>query len=244
MERPAAAKAAGFDYVEFWWPFDSNPVPTDKAVEGFIASIIDAGTQLKGLNFWAGNMKDGDRGRLSSPGYSSEVADNADIVSAIGQRTGCRNFNALYGLREHNCAKEVQDEIAIKNLQTAAEAVKKINGTVLIEPVSGADRYPIKTEYDAVTFISTARNSGIENVALLADFYHLAVNGDDVDQVIKSHAAEFGHIQIADAPGRGAPGTGNLPLLDWVTSSYEAGYVGKVSLEYKQSQDTAFVWLS
>ena len=29
LERPAAAAAAGFDAVEFWWPFDS-PVPADR----------------------------------------------------------------------------------------------------------------------------------------------------------------------------------------------------------------------
>ena len=28
LERPAAAKAAGFDAVEFWWPFESS-VPSD-----------------------------------------------------------------------------------------------------------------------------------------------------------------------------------------------------------------------
>ncbi|MFK4296706.1 hydroxypyruvate isomerase [Arthrobacter sp. GAS37] len=28
LERPAAAKAAGFDAVEFWWPFESS-VPED-----------------------------------------------------------------------------------------------------------------------------------------------------------------------------------------------------------------------
>ena len=28
LERPAAAKAAGFDAVEFWWPFDTS-VPAD-----------------------------------------------------------------------------------------------------------------------------------------------------------------------------------------------------------------------
>ena len=28
LERPAAAKAAGFDAVEFWWPFASS-VPGD-----------------------------------------------------------------------------------------------------------------------------------------------------------------------------------------------------------------------
>ena len=64
----------------------------------------------------------------------------------------------------------------------------------------------------------------MENIKLLADFYHLAVNGDDVAAVIEGHAKDFGHIQIADSPGRGAPGTGSLPLGEWIARSRELGY--------------------
>lgn len=84
---------------------------------------------------------------------------------------------------------------------------------------------------------------GRENVRLLADFYHLAVNGDDVPAVIEAHAADFGHVQIADAPGRHEPGTGGLPLLDWVARSRELGYSGDVALEYVSSHEDPFAWL-
>ena len=50
------------------------------------------------------------------------------------------------------------------------------------------------------------------NIGLLADLYHLAVNGDDVDKVIADHTDRIAHVQIADAPGRNEPGTGALPL--------------------------------
>lgn len=29
LERPKAAKAAGFDTIEFWWPWPDQPVPGD-----------------------------------------------------------------------------------------------------------------------------------------------------------------------------------------------------------------------
>lgn len=63
-ERPAAAKAAGFNAVEFWWPF-ATPTPTIDEIDGFVNAIKDAGVQLTGLNFWAGDMPNGDRGMLS-----------------------------------------------------------------------------------------------------------------------------------------------------------------------------------
>jgi len=242
LERPAAAKAAGFDAVEFWWPFATS-VPLDREVDGFIAAIRDAGVQLTGLNFNAGDMPNGDRGLVSWPARGKEFRDNLAVVAAIGEALGTRGFNALYGNRIDGVDPAAQDAVAIENLAAAAEAVAPIGGTVLIEPVSGAERYPLRTAADALDVIDHVHTStGARNLALLADFYHLAVNGDDVAQVIENYAASFGHIQIADDPGRGAPGTGALPLDAWVARSYELGYSGSVGLEYKAPIETAFTW--
>ncbi|MHC5560571.1 hydroxypyruvate isomerase family protein [Kocuria sp. U4B] len=241
LDRPAAARAAGFDAVEFWWPFDTS-VPADKDVDAFVAAVQDAGVQLTGLNFNAGNMPGGDRGLVSWPARSQDFADNLDVVAAIGERTGCRAFNALYGNRQPGVSAEEQDELGVQNLARAGRAVARIGGTVLLEPVSGAPAYPLKTARDALAVIGRVRDAGADNVRLLADFYHLAVNGDDVDAVIEDHAADFGHIQIADAPGRNEPGTGELPLQRWIARSRELGYSGRVGLEYKASQEDSFAW--
>ena len=47
LERPAAAKQAGFDAVEFWWPWPVA-VPSDADVDAFVGAITDAGVQLVG----------------------------------------------------------------------------------------------------------------------------------------------------------------------------------------------------
>ena len=60
LERPAAAKEAGFDAVEFWWPFPVA-VPANADVDAFVGAIRDAGVQLVGLNFSAGDMTAGVR---------------------------------------------------------------------------------------------------------------------------------------------------------------------------------------
>ena len=144
LERPAAAKAAGFDAVEFWWPFASS-VPADAEVTRFEQAITDAGVQLTGLNFNAGDMPGGDRGLVSWMGRSSEFKDNIDVVAGIGGRLGCTSFNALYGNRQDGHTPEAQDELAVQNLAAAAAGVAGIGGTVLLEPVSGAPRYPLLT---------------------------------------------------------------------------------------------------
>ncbi|MFF2272342.1 hydroxypyruvate isomerase family protein [Agromyces sp. NPDC058136] len=244
LERPAAAKAAGFDAVEFWWPF-AESVPADRDVDAFIGAIRDAGVQLTGLNFNAGDMPAGDRGLVSWPARSGEFLDNIAVVAGIGAALGTKGFNALYGLRQDGVDAASQDAVAIENLAAAAAGVAAIGGTVLLEPVSGAPAYPLKTAADALRVIEAVREaSGTSNLKLLADFYHLAVNGDDVAAVIEAHAGSFGHIQIADDPGRGAPGTGALPLDTWIARSRELGYDGPIGLEYKAPIDSAFAWLA
>ena len=50
LERPAAARAAGFDGVEFWWPFE-EPTPREQSVHEFVGAIEAAGVQLVNLKF-------------------------------------------------------------------------------------------------------------------------------------------------------------------------------------------------
>ncbi|MGA6161543.1 hydroxypyruvate isomerase family protein [Amycolatopsis magusensis] len=238
LERPAAARSAGFDAVEFWWPF-AEAVPADAEVEAFVKAIENAGVRLTGLNLAAGDMPSGDRGLVSWPGREKELRDNVDVVAGIGERLGCRTFNALYGNRIDGVAPERQDELAVANLVHAAEVVGGIGGRIVVEPVSGIEAYPLKTAADAVGVIDQV---AADNVLLLADFYHLAVNGDDVPAVISAYAGRIGHVQIADAPGRGAPGTGELPLHEWLGALEAAGYAGLVGLEYQADGDP-FAWL-
>lgn len=242
LRRPAVAAAAGFDAVEFWWPFES-PVPGDREVEDFLRAVSDAGVRLTGLNFFAGDMPAGERGVLSSPSRSSEFRDSLETAVGIAGRTGCRGFNALYGFGEEGVCAARQEETALENLAAAADAVVPLGGTVLVEPLSGAPGYPLTTASDCFELVARVRDAGRNNIALLADFYHLAVNGENVPELIASHAAEFGHIQVADAPGRGAPGSGGLPLTEWISDAVAGGYGGLVSLEYQSPAAEAFIWL-
>ena len=81
LERPAAARAAGFDAVEIWWPF-ADAVPETREIEVFEAAIQDAGVRLVGLNLYAGDMPAGDRGLASWPGRETEFRTNVEITVA------------------------------------------------------------------------------------------------------------------------------------------------------------------
>jgi hydroxypyruvate isomerase len=154
LERPQAAKQVGFDAVEFWWPWPVA-VPSDAEVEEFVTAVTSADVQLVGLNFFAGDMAGGDRGLVSWPARSGEFKDNIDVTVALGERLGCRAFNALYGNRVDDSTPEEQDDLAAENLALAAKAAQRIGGTVLVEPVSGAARYPLLTAADALKVWTT-----------------------------------------------------------------------------------------
>src|SRR3954468_6328408 len=149
LDRPRAARDAGFEAVEFWWPFADSP-PPDADVTAFIRAIQDAGVQLTGLNFAAGDMPAGDRGIVSNPALQKAFQENVAIAVDVADTLGTRAFNALYGNRDDAFLPSEQDDVAADNLAFAAAAADRIGAIVLVEPVSGAPRYPIKTAADAI----------------------------------------------------------------------------------------------
>ena len=226
LRRPDAAAKAGFDAVEFWWPFP-EPVPADSDVDSFIAALDDAGVRLVSLNFAAGDMAAGDRGLVSDPMKITEFRDNVDVCAGIAARTGCTVLNALYG------NSPGRDELAVLNLMIAARAAAMEAGAmVVIEALNSKEnpRYPVNSSQTAIEVIDAVRAEGAPNVGFLADLYHLAMMGEDLATVLAS--PYITHIQIADVPGRGAPGTGTVDYEAVFSQLATQGYPGYVGCEY------------
>lgn len=247
LQRPAAAAATGFDAVEFWWPF-TEPTPSDRDVTAFLTALDDAGVRLVGLNFDAGNMPAGDRGLLSQPANSARFRDNIQVAVGIAEATGCRALNALYGNRVDGVDPAEQDELAAENLALAAKAADDVGAVVLVEPLNSAENpaYPLITAADALGVLDRVQaEGGQDNVRLLCDLYHLASNGEDLEQVIATQTGRLGHVQIADVPGRNRPGTGHLDIDGLLAKLERAGYRGYVGCEYKPLGASAdnFEWL-
>ncbi len=238
LERPAAARAAGFDTIELWWPWPDQPVPADRDVDALVAAVQDAGVHLAGLNFFAGDLAGPDCGVLSIPSRSEQFRDNLDVTVGIGERLGTRAFNALFGNRVDDAGPEEQDALGRENIALAARAAARIGATVLVEPVSGPKPYPLRTAADAVAVVDDVRAAGAGNVGLLLDLFHLANNGDDVEAAITTYADRIAHVQVADWPGRGAPGSGRLDLEGLLSRVAATGYDGYVGLEYKPTTTT------
>jgi hydroxypyruvate isomerase len=243
--RAAAAKAAGFDGVEFWWPW-AEMAPPAAAADTFVGSILDAGVELVSLNFHAGDMAAGERGILSHPGRAGEFRQHIGACVEIARRTGCTRLNAPYGLRAAGSDRDTQDSVAIANLRLAAEAAGMVGASVLVEAINSVDvpGFPVDTSDRAVAVIEQV---GAPNVGFLADLYHLAKMGEDVAEVLTRYRDTILHVQVADPPGRGAPGTGTLDFEPAFAALARDRYAGWVGLEYAPSDAAdstgSFGWL-
>ncbi|TPQ19496.1 TIM barrel protein [Streptomyces sporangiiformans] len=250
LQRPAAAAAAGFTAVELWWPWVDSPVPERTELDALKRAIEDADVQLTGLNFYAGQLPGPDRGALSIPGEESEkFRANVDVAADFAQSLGCTALNALYGNRVDGVTPDEQDALALENLVLAARAASRIGAILLIETLNRPEspHYPLVTASAGIGVVDKVNEAtGLGNAKFLMDLYHLSMNGEDLPSVIERHAAKTGHVQIADNPGRGAPGTGTLPLADLLGRLKKAGYEGWVGLEYKpgdRPSTESFAWL-
>jgi hydroxypyruvate isomerase len=85
----------------------------------------------------------------------------------------------------------------------------------------------------------------IDNLGFLCDLFHLANNGDDIDAALAAYAPRIAHVQLADHPGRGEPGTGGLDLERYLNRIAASGYDGFISCEYQPTTNTldSLEWL-
>jgi hypothetical protein len=74
------------------------------------------------------------------------------------------------------------------------------------------------------------------NLAAQYDLYHMARQGLDVAAGMRLLAGRIGHVQFADVPGRGAPGTGELAFPALLGALRDCGYSGWLGAEYKPGE--------
>jgi len=242
-ERFAAAAQSGFRVVESWWPF-ATPDPSAADIEAFVRTVSAAGVSLGALNFYGGDIPGGERGIASHPDRQDQLTANTRAIVTIAEQTGCRLFNLLYGQLDDRWSPEEQAKTAVIAIREAASAVAAIDGTVLIEPLTEGlnGRYPLLTADDVLRLLNGPLHD-VENLSLLFDTFHLGSNG--VDLLATAASVPVAHVQLADSPGRGEPGSGALPIDATLDALKAAGYQGVAACEYKPTTDTltSLAWL-
>jgi hydroxypyruvate isomerase len=223
LERVAAAQRIGFRYIETAWPDESDRDALPDAVAEHDVSVAL-------LNCPGGDIPNGERGFINDPVRREEAELGFLAAAELAQRLGATKLNLLVG-RALPGRLSTQRASVISALRAFGGEAAARGLRILLEPINAVEHpgYLAPTPRAAVELIDEC---GCDAVGLLLDVYHLAVSATDPLTTIDAYADLIGHVQIADWPGRGAPGTGQLDLPRVLERLQERGYAGPVGLEY------------
>lgn len=124
------------------------------------------------------------------------------------------------------------------SLQAAADAIASVvdiaaehGQTVLLEAVNA------RVDHPGVLFSATsdamrvAEQVDSPRVKVLYDLYHSVAEGESPASVFPQIVDRVGHVQVADFPGRGEPGSGELDWASLLAMLEAAGYRGAIGVE-------------
>lgn len=231
-EQLARVAHAGFTAVELWWPF-AVPDPTTSEVDGFLRTLSDSGLSLVGINSYEGGMAQGNRGIACWPDVDREFDATIEVAARIARETGCPGVNVLHGVRRSDEPVDVQDARAAERTARAADRLANDGLWVTIEQLSHIVGYGLRTIADVDAALTRAREHAASGTILIqVDLFHMFQVGDDVQEFFRERWRDIGHVQVADAPGRGAPGTGSQPIDALLDLLVAQGYSKGIALEY------------
>ncbi|RST49247.1 hydroxypyruvate isomerase [Variovorax sp. MHTC-1] len=230
MERFEAAAKVGFKAVEYLFPY-----AYDK--KELTAALRANGLQQVLHNLPAGNWDGGERGIACHPDRVSEFREGVGMAIDYATALGCPKLNCLLGKLPQGVSAEEARKVAVENLRFAARELQAAGIMLLIEPINHFDipGFFLTRTDQALALIEEV---GSTNLLLQYDIYHAQRMEGELGATIAKNMARIGHIQLADNPGRGEPGTGEINY-PWLFKHIDAaGYTGWIGCEYKPKSDT------
>ncbi len=225
LDRFAAARAAGFEAVEFAFAYEH---PADRIAAAAAASKVE----IVLMNLPPGDWGAGERGLAALAGREGEFRASLETAVAYAQASGCRQLHAMAGV-----GAACQEAVYIANLRYATARLASVGVRLLIEPINDRDipGYFLTRPDQARALIEQV---GSDNLFLQLDLYHCQVMRGDLANQFEVHFPLIRHIQIAGNPGRHEPDLGeiNYPFLFALID--RLGYAGWIGCEYGPVGDT------
>lgn len=224
IRRPQAARDAGFSLIESWWPVADD-------VDGWVEAVASAGIGVSCLNANAGDLAAGERGFCNLAEHDERTFAEVGEALNLAMRVGAPCLNVLPGLTQGETPHATQVDHAVDIYRALGAMAAACNVTVVIEPINALDvpGYLLPTADDVAAVLARVDHP---SVRMLFDAYHCARSGADAIDQIARHADLIRHAQYADCPGRGAPGTGDLPFDSVIEALDRCGYRGALGMEY------------
>ena len=224
LDRFAAARANGFEAVEFLFPYAWPGAD-------IAARLADSGLQLVLHNLPAGDWAAGERGIACDPERVGEFQDGVALALDYTAALGVRQLHCLAGIVPAGLAPELAHATYIANLRHAAGRLQEHGMNLLIEPINTWDMpgYFLTGSTQAAHIIAEC-NAG--NIFMQYDIYHMQRMEGELAETIRANFALIKHVQLADVPGRHEPGTGDIEFPHLFALLDELGYDGWVGCEY------------
>ena len=230
LDRFEAAAAAGFNAVEFMFPYDFDP---DDIRTRLIANRL----HLALFNLPAGDWAAGERGIAIHSNLSGEFRESVALALKYATKLGCTQLHCLAGVAPIGGDIRTMRKTYVENLRYAASIFAQEGIKLLIEAINTRDvpGYFLDTTAKAADVIESVE---AENLRLQYDVYHMQIMEGDLVPTIERLLPHIGHVQIADTPGRHEPGTGEINY-PFVLGKLDAlGYAGWVGCEYRPRAGT------
>jgi len=225
LERFGRAAAAGFEAVEFLFPYE-HPA------EAIAAELDRHGLTQALFNLPPGDFAKGERGIASLPGREAEFREGVETALRYAGATRCRTLHCMAGLLPEGADRAHHEAVYVENLRHAARRCAEAGITLVIEPINTRDipGYFLNYQHQARRIIERV---GEPNLKLQLDLYHCQIMEGDLARHIREFADITAHVQIAGVPERHEPDLGevNYPYLFAVLD--EVGYGGWVGCEYR-----------
>ena len=230
LDRFAAARGTGFRGVEFAQPYEYP------AAE-IAARLRDHDLECVLINLPMGDKSKGDFGIACRPGREAEFREGVARGIEYAHRIGVKKLNCISGTAKAGEDRDAMRATLVSNLRLAAREFKAAGLDLVLEPINTHDvaGFFVSRSPEAVAIIGEV---GADNLGLQCDLYHTAMMGDDPAAILRQCWPSIRHIQFADAPGRGEPGTGNIDFPPLFALIERLGYRGWVSAEYRPSKPT------
>lgn len=222
-ERFSAARDAGFDAVEIQFPDEEADRPR------LIRAARAGGLPVVLINVPRGG---GVRSGLAAlPGHEAGFARALEVAAGLAADLGAAKVNVLAGAPPPDQPRAACRQVLIDNLRRAGDRLGRGGLVVLTEPVNPFERPDFfLTSLDAALDVLAAADHPA--LGLQFDLYHMARTEGDLPAAIARAGARIRHVQFADAPGRGAPGSGRLDFARALAALDRAGYRGVIAAEY------------
>ncbi|MBS0453484.1 MAG: hydroxypyruvate isomerase [Proteobacteria bacterium] len=225
MQRFEAAAKAGFEAVEYLFPY-----PFTK--EELVAALKANNLKQVLHNLPAGDWDAGERGIACHPDRVEEFRAGVDRAIDYATALGCPQVNCLVGKLPAGVSEADARKTLVENLRFAAKKLQAANIRLLIEPINTFDipGFFVNRTDQALSIIDEV-DSG--NLFVQYDIYHAQRMEGELGNTLTKQFARIGHIQLADNPGRGEPGTGEINYA-WLFKHIDSlGYKGWIGCEYK-----------